>query len=50
MNREIHVRFSEGLVVRLRWATRPNRGETSMSYLVSPPIRIPESVGHSLFE
>jgi Tn3 transposase DDE domain len=30
-----------------RW---PNRGETSMSHLVSPPIRIPESVGHSQFE
>jgi hypothetical protein len=23
MNREVHVRFSEGLVVRLHWATRP---------------------------
>lgn len=22
MNREIHVRFSEGLVVRFRWATQ----------------------------
>jgi hypothetical protein len=29
---------------------RPNRGEPSMSYLVNPPIRTPESVGHSQFE
>ena len=44
MNREVHVRFSEGLVVKVRWATRlwvrPISGVKNWRQLLPPAARV----------